>query len=214
MSRILVFGAAGTAGSRITAEALNRGHEVVAAVRHPDSATVDSRAEVVKGDALDADSVRELAADVDAVVIAIGTMTSSPWADAARTVTETVAGLDNDPYIVHMGGGASLLGPDGRRIVDSEGFPEAFMLPARGQTEALDWYLANATGLGVRWTFVSPPPVDFKPGERTGSYRTSLDTPVVDDGGASRISYEDFAVALVDEIESPKFVGRRFTVGY
>ena len=89
---------------------------------------------------------------------------------------------------------------------------EEFKPYAVGQIRALDAYLALDDG--VTWTYLSPPPVHFAPGERTGHYRTGLDRPVVGDDGQARISYEDYASALVDEIETPRHLNRRFTVGY
>jgi uncharacterized protein len=81
----------------------------------------------------------------------------------------------------------------------------------KGQAAALEVYGASTD---VRWTYVSPPPGHFAPGERTGKYRTGLDHPVVASDGSMRLSYEDYAVAIVDEIEHPRFIGKRFTVGY
>ncbi|MGW7820060.1 hypothetical protein ACWGLF_18415 [Streptomyces puniciscabiei] len=93
----------------------------------------------------------------------------------------------------------------GRRATDSK--PYAF-----GQIRALDAYLALDDR--VAWTYLSPLPVHFAPGERTGRHRTGLDQPVVGDDGQARISYEDYAAALGDEIENPRHLNRRFTVGY
>ncbi len=106
----------------------------------------------------------------------------------------------------------SLLNDDGVRFFDLPGFPEDYKPDALGQFQALDAY--RALGDDVTWTYLSPPPVHFAPGERTGRYRTGLDRPVVGDDGHACISYEDYAVALVDEIENPRHLNRRFTVGY
>jgi len=92
------------------------------------------------------------------------------------------------------------------------GFPEEYRPNAIGQIRALDAYLALDDT--VTWTYLSPPPVHFAPGRRTGHYRTGLDHPVVGADDEARISYEDYAVAMVDEIESPRHLNRRFTVGY
>ncbi len=82
---------------------------------------------------------------------------------------------------------------------------------AVGGAAALDFYRNSH---GVTWTYMSPPPGRFAPGERLGHYRTGTDWPVVDREGNARISHEDYAVALVDEIESPSHLNARFTVGY
>jgi hypothetical protein len=85
--------------------------------------------------------------------------------------------------------------------------------PAAGQAEALEVY-RQTKNPRISWTYLSPPPVQFELGQRTGKYRTALDSPVEDDRGEASISYEDFAVAMIDEIETPRFLNRRFTVGY
>jgi hypothetical protein len=82
-----------------------------------------------------------------------------------------------------------------------------------GQADALDFYRSLPPS-SLDWSYVSPPPIHFAPGERRGQYRTGEDQPVVDEPGESRISYEDFAMAIVDEIERPRFSRKRFTVGY
>lgn len=216
MSKIVVFGAGGTAGQRIVTEALNRGHEVTAVYRNPAKATdVDARAMLAAGDATDRRAVRPLLIEADAAVVAIGSATETPWVDAASAVVGVIAGMDAPrPRVIHMGGGASLLALNGTPIIDDPNFPAEYRANAEGQGEALDWYRAHATALGVQWTYVSPPPVDFAPGERRGAYRTGLDHPVVDAEGNAKLSYEDLAVAIVDEIENPQFVDTRFTVGY
>lgn len=107
---------------------------------------------------------------------------------------------------------AQLVGEDGVRFYDAPGFPEEFKPYAIGQIQALGAHLT--LGDDVTWTYLSPPPVHFAPGERTGCYRTSLDHPVTGEGGQARVSCEDYAVALVDEIEKPQHLNRRFTVGY
>ncbi|MER6957643.1 NAD(P)H-binding protein [Streptomyces sp. NPDC000618] len=214
MSRIVVFGAAGKSGSRVVAEAAARGHEVTAVARDltrlgglPDGVRA------VAGDVTDPESVAALAKDADAVVLTVGGPEARLYTDAVATVVAAVRALGPAaPRILHMGGGASLLGEDGVRIYDAPGFPQEFKPYAIGQIQALDAYLA--LGDDVTWTYLSPPPVHFAPGDRTGRYRTGLDRPVIGDDGEARISYEDYAVALVDEIEKPEHLNRRFTVGY
>ena len=102
-----------------------------------------------------------------------------------------------------VGGAGSLLAPDGTRLLDTDGFPAAYLAEATSGAAALD--LFRAAPDTVDWTYVSPAPV-IGPGERTGRYATALDTPAGDE-----ISAEDYAVALVDEIERPQHRRRRFT---
>ncbi|MFF4504246.1 NAD(P)-dependent oxidoreductase [Streptomyces sp. NPDC001401] len=214
MSRMVVFGAAGKAGSRVVAEAAARGHEVTAVARDISRLRqLPDGVRVVAGDVTDAQTVAALAKDADALVLTVGGPDATLYPDAVATAAAAVRELGPaGPRIVHMGGGASLLNADGVRFYDAPDFPEEFKPYAIGQIRALDAYRALADD--VTWTYFSPPPVHFAPGERTGRYRTGLDSPVVGDDGQARISYEDYAVALVDEIGNPRHLGRRFTVGY
>lgn len=100
----------------------------------------------------------------------------------------------------------------GQRFFDSPSFPDEYRPYAIGQIQALDAYFALSGE--VTWTYLSPPPAHFAPGERLGRYRTGLDHPVTGQDGQARISYEDYAAAVVDEIENPRHLNRRFTVGY
>lgn len=107
-------------------------------------------------------------------------------------------------------GGGSLLDAHGTRFVDAPGFPEALRPEMLGQAAALDYY---RTISDVDWVYMSPPPGNFEPGIRTGRYCIGGDHPVVDAKGRFGISYEDYAVALVDEIDHPRHHRERFTVG-
>ncbi|MGC5055009.1 NAD(P)-dependent oxidoreductase [Micromonospora sp. DT48] len=214
MSNVVVFGAGGTAGSRIVREAFDRGHRVVAAVRRPeaDAPFLPPGVRVVTGDATSERSVRELAPDADVLVLAIGGGDRTLWADAARTVIKVLRGMPAAPRVIHVGGGSTLLTPAGTRLLDEPDFPDEYRDAALGQAEALDVYRSSADG--VTWTYISPPPLEFHPGERTGRYRTGLDHPVTDAQGRSVLSYEDLAVVVVDEIENGRFLNTRFTAGY
>ncbi|MGV9764521.1 MULTISPECIES: NAD(P)-dependent oxidoreductase [Micromonospora] len=213
MSDIVVFGAGGTAGSRIAAEAVERGHRVTAAVRRPEAVGyLPTGVRTVTGDATSARSVRELAEDADVLVVAIGGGERDLWRDAARTLVDTLRELPDPPRVIHVGGGSTLLTPKGTRYLDEPDFPEEYRDAAHGQADALEFYRTSADG--VTWTYVSPPPLEFHPGERTGHYRTGTDHPVTDAQGRSVLTYEDLAVAIVDEIENPRFGNTRFTVAY
>lgn len=213
MGNIVVFGAGGTAGSQITQEAVNRGHRVTAAVRRPEAASyLPTGVRVVTGDATSERSVRELAPEADVLVVAIGGGTRGLWLDAARTLVGALRGTPDPPRIIHLGGGATLLTAQGSRFLDEPDFPQEYRDSALGQADALDYYRSAADG--VRWTYVSPPPLEFHPGARTGHYRTGADHPVTDREGRSVLSYQDMAVAIVDEIESPRHENTRFTAAY
>lgn len=209
---IVVFGAAGTAGQRIAAEAVSRGLKVVPVVRDTAKAPEVAGVATVAGDATDPGSVAELVAGAEAVVIAVGGHSGDLWVDAARTVLGAISDLQAPrPYVIHLGGGATLTTPDGTAFLDLPGFPAEYLVPARGQAEALAFYRARG---GDGWTYVSPPPVDFAVGERTGSYRVGGDQPVADAEGRAWLSYEDLAVAVVDEAGAREQAGRRFTLGH
>ncbi|WP_112638529.1 NAD(P)-dependent oxidoreductase [Micromonospora saelicesensis] len=213
MSTIVVFGAGGTAGSRVVSEAVDRGHRVIAAVRRPEATSyLPAGVRTVTGDATSERSVRELAPDADALVVAIGGGERELWRNAAENLVTTLRGMPAAPRIIHLGGGSTLLTPGGTRLLDEPDFPAEYRESALGQADALDYYRTAADG--VSWTYVSPPPLEFHPGARTGHYRTGTDQPVTDAQGRSVLTYEDLAVAIVDEIEQPRHPNARFTAAY
>jgi hypothetical protein len=213
MSKVVVFGAAGQAGQRIIAEATGRGHEVVAVVRRPERApSFGAGVAVVAGDATSAEAVGAVAKDADVLVTTAGGPERAMYRKIAETLVGAVAGLPRPaPRIIHLGGGATLTTPDGTPFLDLPSFPAEYFDIASGQAEALEFY---RTSSDATWTYVSPPPIHFHVGERTGHYRTGLDQPVTGADGQATLSYEDLAVAIVDEIEHPQFLNTRFTAGY
>jgi putative NADH-flavin reductase len=213
MAAVVVLGAAGKGGSLVVTEAAARGHDVTAVVRRdrpevewPDAVTV------VVADATSPEDLAPLLANADTVVSTVGGPGQTIYTEVAQALVSVISDLPQPrPRIIHMGGGASLLLPDGQRILDGAVIPEAYLDAARGQSAALDFYRASS---GVTWTFFSPPPMNFFQGERRGVYRTGSDHPVVDAEGESRLSYQDFAVAVVDEIENRRHLDQRFTAAY
>ncbi|MFF8785450.1 NAD(P)-dependent oxidoreductase [Streptomyces sp. NPDC015125] len=216
MSAIALFGANGTIGSRILHEALRRGHRVTAVVRDPAKiTTTHPDLTVTTGDALDPASVALAAKGQDVVVSAVGGGDGPGHTATIRPAAESlVAGLrtlgDTAPRLISVGGAGSLRTPDGKQVWDAEGLPEFLLQIMHAHGDALDFYRSVSD---VRWTSLSPA-ATIEPGERTGSYRTALDDLITDDGGTSRITAEDYAVAVADEIEQPRHIGERFTVGY
>ncbi|GLF98499.1 NAD(P)-dependent oxidoreductase [Streptomyces yaizuensis] len=215
---IAFFGASGTFGSRILTEALNRGYQVTAAVVDSTGLGVSHpNLTVTTGDVLDPQSVAKIAAGRDAVVSAVGGGYTDGKAHAAfvrKAAESLVTGLRllgaGAPRFISIGGAGSLNTPDGRKVWDTEGLPELVTQVMHGQGEALD-YLRTVTD--VKWTHFSPAAL-IEPGERTGNYRLGLDDLVIGADGNSRISAEDYAVAFVDELDEPKHIQKRFTVGY
>ncbi|MCR8574388.1 NAD(P)-dependent oxidoreductase [Streptomyces sp. Isolate_219] len=216
MSTIALFGANGTIGSRILHEALRRGHRVTAVVRDPAKiTTTHEHLTVTTGDILDPASVAAAAKGRDVLVSAVGGGDGPGHIATIRPAAESlVAGLrtlgDAAPRLLTVGGAGSLRTPDGKQVWDAEGLPEFLLQIMHAHGDALDFYRSVSD---VRWTNLSPA-ATIAPGERTGSYRTATDDLVTDAGGHSRISTEDYAVAVLDEIERPRHPGERFTVGY
>lgn len=215
--KIVLFGATGNIGQRITAEALQRGHEVVGVVRDPSRSTSpDTRVKLVKGDATDAGSVAKVASGADVVVSAISPrpntrgLPAPRLADAARALIEGTREAGVKRLLV-VGGASTLEVAPGLRLLDAPGFPEAYKAEAIEGAESLDVY--RREGNGVDWTFISPAAEIF-PGARTGEYRTTGERLLTDENGKSQITMEDYAVALVDEIENPQHRAARFGVAY
>jgi len=214
---IVIFGATGNVGRRFVQEALNRGHQVVGVVRDPKAVEApDPRVTLLQGDATNRRSVAELARGADAVVSAISPrpnargLAAPSLADAARALIAGVREAGTRRLVV-VGGAGSLEVAPGQALIDQPGFPQAYKAEAEEGRAALLVFRAEAAGLD--WTYVSPA-IEIGPGERTGRYRTTDDTVLTDANGKSFITFEDYAVALVDELEHPKHVGRRFGVAY
>src|ERR1700682_675470 len=212
--KIVVLGATGNIGRRIVKEALDRGHAVTGVARNPAKAS-DPRVRMVQGDATDIDSMSGAVRGADAVVNAIsprpGSAGKAPSLVAvARTLLSALPKAGVKRLLV-VGGAGSLQAPDGVQIVDAPGFPQPYKPEALAQRDALAVY--RAEGGNLEWTYLSPA-AEIGPGERTGKYRTGGDRLLVDTTGKSVISFEDYAVAALDELEKPRFGRKRFTVAY
>ena len=215
--RLVLFGATGNVGRRIAAEALRRGHEVVGVVRDPDAVQPpDPRVTLVRGDATSADSVASVARGADAVVSAISPRHNArglPAPRLAENARALIAGLGKAGVkrVLYVGGASTLEVAPGQQLLDQPSFPEAYKAEALEGREALQVWRTEARGLD--WTFLSPA-IEIGPGERTGKYRTTDERLLFDAKGKSFISDEDYAVAVLDELERPSHVGRRFGVAY
>lgn len=215
--KIVLFGATGNVGRRIAAEAVRRGHEVVGVVRDPAAvASPDPRVPLVRGDATSAASVADVVRGADAVVSAISPRPNArglPAPSLAANSRALIAGLNAAGVrrVLYVGGASSLEVAPGRALADEPDFPEIYRAEAQEGRDALAVWRGEADGLD--WTYLSPA-VEIGPGERTGAYRTSDDRLIVDASGRSFISFEDYAVAVLDELEHPQHVSRRFGVAY
>ncbi|WBV43654.1 NAD(P)-dependent oxidoreductase [Pseudoroseomonas cervicalis] len=201
--RIALIGASGQAGSRILAELSARGHQVTATARDPGKIASLPGVTAQAGDAADPATLAPLLAGHDAVVSSIHFSASDPDKLIAAVKQAGVA-----RYLV-VGGAGSLEVAPGVKLFDTPDFPAAYLQEARAGGAFLDRLKQEA----LDWTFLSPS-AWFVAGERSGQFRLGTDQLLVDATGDSRISFEDYAIALADEIEQPKHIRRRFTVGY
>ncbi len=210
--RITVFGAAGQLGRRIVGEALARGHAVTAATRNPEAARGLPRSvELQRGDASKIEDVAALSRGQNLV---IGATRPAPGFEGELVATaESLlrgAALAGTRLLL-VGGAGSLLvpGSGGKQAVDDPRYvPQAWQAIARACVAQFEVCKADAT---ADWTYASPPAI-LLPGDRTGRYKSGADELLVDVNGSSRISMEDFAVAMLDEAEAPKHRRARFTV--
>jgi putative NADH-flavin reductase len=210
--KVLLFGAGGRVGKVVLAELAARGHDVTAAFRakpFPDG--LPANVKPVVGDATDAASVATVAKGQDAVVSAVG-----PGVLKNAEVIETAAhalveGLEKagTKRLLIVGGAGTLEIRPGVMRLDDPSYPEQYRPQGVRQKVALEAFRASS----LDWTYISPA-VLFNPGERTGKYRIGGDAVLADASGKSAISFEDFAIALADEIETPRNVRRRVTYAY
>lgn len=207
--KIGIIGATGKAGSLILKEALARGHEVTAIVRNAAKLT-EKKAAVLEKDifALKAEDIREF----EAVVNAFGTGIDQAHlhVEAGRHLIEILKQAPETRLIV-VGGAGSLYVDEAKsiRLMDTPEFPKEIMPIAANQGKNLE-DLKNSSG--IKWTFVSPAAFFDPEGKRTGSYQKGKDHLIVNAKGESYISYADYAIAIVDEIENGKHINERFTV--
>jgi hypothetical protein len=216
--RIVLYGATGRAGSRILTELLARGHEVVAVVRNPDKLAPNDGLTVQQGDLSSAEAIAEAIGGAQAVISAYG-----PPADktdqlldvtkreiaAVQQVSQQANSPENAPRLIVVGGAGSLEVAPGVTLESTKDFPAAWKPIAQAHEKALELLRASSIG----WTYLSPSAF-FEPGQRTGKFRLGQDQLLTAPDGKSSISMEDYAIALVDELEQPQHRRQRFTVGY
>lgn len=197
-------------GSRVLAELVRRGHSVTAVARHPENVPAADGVRAVLGDATDPASVASVAQDADAAVSAYSPPRSNPElvVEATRSL---VAGLVRAGVrrLVVVGGAGSLEIAPGVQLVDTPEFPELWKGIALAHRDTL----AALKDLDLDWSYFSPAAM-IEPGLRTGKFRLGGTRLVANDRGESKISAEDYAVALVDELETPRNLRRQFTAAY
>jgi len=216
MKEIVLIGASGFVGSAILKEALDRGFKVIAVVRHPEKIkTVHKDLIVRQSDVSSADAVAEVCKGADAVISAYNPGWKNP--DIAKETTlvykailEGVRKAGVKRFLV-VGGAGSLLISPGKRIMDSGLIPESYLPAVRALA---DVYLIDLTAeKSIDWVFFSPAGI-IEPGQRTGKFRLGKDDMIVNEKGESKISVQDYAVAMIDEVEKPTHHRERFTIGY
>ena len=206
--KVVLYGASGNAGSRILQELQSRGHQVVAAVRNPEKLPAGTKS--VRDDLSNVDRIAEIISGVDAVVSAY----MPPPNDTDQLVTVTSRLIEavrkaGNPRLIVVGGAASLEVAPGLTLLASGHLPAPWIPIATSHAKALEALKAS----GIPWTYLSPAGF-FEPGQRTGKFRLGKDQLITDARGDSRISFEDYAIALVDELEHPAHIRERFTIGY
>jgi len=207
---VVLYSANGMIGSRVLNELVSRGHRVIAIVRDPSRVPAHPGLAVVKGNILDPEDVAAKVKGADAVISAYGPG-SGDVNDLLIATRSLIAGLHKASVwrLIFVGGAGSLTVAPGVDLIDSGHLPEEYKAIAIAHREAL----RLLSGSDLAWTYFSPPGF-IQPGERTGRFRLASTSLITDDKGNSSISAEDYAIALVDELENPKHIRQQFTAGY
>lgn len=218
---IALLAAAGRAGRTILNELISRGHQVTAVVRNLDKLPkqLPDTVKCVRDDLSSVERIAEIITGADAVVSAYGPPSSDPrytsdtsYTDQLVSVTERLIAAvrkASAPRLVVVGGCGSLEFSPGVTVLESGFWPAQYVPIATSHTKAL----AALRASDINWTYFSPP-MSITAGERTGKFRLGGDSVIKDAAGKSRVSFEDYAVAVVDELEKPAHERSRFTIGY
>jgi hypothetical protein len=216
MKKIVLIGASGFVGSAILKEALDRGHKVTAVVRQPEKITTVHKNLVVKqGDVSNSYTLNEVSKNADAVISAYNPGWKNPkiaeeTTRVYRTIIDSVrqAGIDR---LLVVGGAGSLFISPGKRLMDAGLIPESFIPAIKALANV---YLIDLMAeKNIDWVFFSPAG-DLHQGKRTGIFRLGKDDLIVNEKGESKISVQDYALAMIDEVEKPAHHRERFTIGY
>ena len=205
---VILYGATGRAGRCILDELISRGHQVTAVVRNPNK--LPDTVNRVRDDLSSVDRIAEIITGADAVVSAYAPPPDDT--DQLIGVTERLISAvrkAGGPRLIVVGGCGSLEFSPGVTVLKSGHWPEQYVPIATSHMKAF----AALRASGINWTYFSPPML-IEPGVRTGKFRLGGDSLITDEQGNSRVSFEDYAVALVDELEKPVHERSRFTIGY
>jgi uncharacterized protein len=206
---ILLVGASGMIGSRVLNEAAQRGHYVIAASRHPEKIAAGPNIKAVQLDATDEKAFIAEARHADVIVLATSSRGSADPTTETKAIANAAiaAARATHERLVVVGGAGSLNFPDGRRVVDT--LPKAY----QGEALAMRGVLDTLKTTDIDWTFFSPA-MAIAPGAHTGKYQLGTTTLLTDAKGESRISAEDYADALVTELEHPAHSRGQMTIAY
>jgi len=216
MANVLLIGATGFVGSAVLNELVSRGHKVTAVVRNIEKLAKSDLVDAVKEDVANVDAIAKLAEGKDAIISAY----NPGWTnlDIATLITENypkileAAKKSGVERLLIVGGAGTLFCAPGLRVVDSGAIPAEIM---GGVRPLGDFYLNTLMNENdIDWVFFSPAGVFDQEGKKTGNYRLGKDDLIVDAEGNSHISVQDYADAMVNELEKPSHHKERFTIGY
>ena len=216
MANVLLIGATGFVGSAVLNELVSRGHKVTAVVRNIEKLAKNDLVNAVKEDVANVDAIAKLAEGKDAIISAYNPGWTNP--DIATLITENypkileAAKKSGVERLLIVGGAGTLFCAPGLRVVDSGAIPVEIM---GGVRPLGDFYLNTLMNENdIDWVFFSPAGVFDQEGKKTGNYRLGKDDLIVDAEGNSHISVQDYADAMVNELEKPAHHKERFTIGY
>ena len=216
MANVLLIGATGFVGSAVLNELVSRGHKVTALARNVEKVAKSELVDVVKEDVANVDAIAKLAEGKDVIISAYNPGWTNP--DIATLISEnypkilSAAKKSGVERLLIVGGAGTLFCAPGLRVVDSGAIPEEIM---GGVRPLGDFYLNTLMNENdIDWVFFSPAGVFDQQGKKTGNYRLGKDDLIVDAEGNSHISVQDYADAMVNELEKPAHHKERFTIGY
>ena len=216
MANVLLIGATGFVGSAVLNELVSRGNKVTTVVRNIEKLAKSDLVNAVKEDVANVDAIAKLAEGKDAIISAYNPGWTNP--DIATLITENypkileAAKKRGVERLLIVGGAGTLFCAPGLRVVDSGAIPEEIM---GGVRPLGDFYLNTLMNENdIDWVFFSPAGVFDQEGKKTGNYRLGKDDLIVDAEGNSHISVQDYADAMVNELEKPAHHKERFTIGY
>jgi uncharacterized protein len=211
--KVAIIGATGFVGSALLKEAVERGHEVTALVSNPGKVSASGKVTALQANVLTEDALAQSLKGHDAVVSAFS---GHAQADVRGYYVKGIQSIISAakkagaPRLLVVGGAGSLEVAPGVQLIDTPQFPDQWKATAEGARDALNLLRKEQE---LNWTVLAPS-AHIAPGARTGKFRIGKDALLTDGSGESHISLEDYAVAMIDELEQPAHARSRFTVGY